>query len=173
MYGDTTRDDFTRVEGPMDPGVEILFTYTMNGDISGALVSVTCTAQTCMRDNSLTADLWAPVRRNLRAHFGANFQVLGVPGAAGDQCPDDLLRWRRSEPHLRGPHGAETLARRLSNAVIEAHEYGRRETTATPVFRHLNSAIDLPLYVMNDSEVDHYKKVISDLTANGEPDPKS
>ncbi len=173
MYGNSTRDDFVRVEGPMDPGVEVLFTYDSADVMTGAAINIACTAQTCMGNNSLTADLWAPVRRNLRAMYGENFQVLGTSSASGDQCPDDLIRWGRSEPQLRGPEGAEALARRLAAGVAEALEYGRREACASPVFRHIHAQVELPLYVMNDSEVGHYKKVIADLSAKGEPDPSS
>lgn len=173
MYGTTQSDNFVKIEGPMDPGVELLFTYDADGTITGALVSIVCTAQTCMGEKFLSADFWGPVRHNLRAHFGERFQVLAVVGAAGDQCPDDLIRSGRSEPRRRGLAGCNELARRLTTGVIDAYEHGCQQPCADPVFRHRHAVLDLPAYVMTAAETAHYEKVIADLTAKGEPDSGS
>lgn len=173
MYGATHQDNFVKIEGPMDPGIEILFTYAADTTPTGAVISITCTSQTCMGENFLSADFWGPTRRNLRAHFGEQFQVLAAVGAAGDQCPDDLIRWGRSEPKRRGIQACNELARRLVAGVIDAHEHGRRPTCADPVFRHRHAVLDIPAYVMNDAQRADYEKQIVDLTANGEPDPTS
>ena len=157
----------------MDPGIELLFTHDMSGIPTGAIVSIACTAQTCMGENFLTADFWGPARRELRAHFGDAFTVLAIAGAAGDQCPDDLIRWGRSEPRRRGVDACATLARRLSQGVIEGYETGRREMIGAPVFRHAHAAIELPAYAMSPAQLAYYEEQIAALTANGEPDPKS
>ncbi len=173
MYGDSRRSDFVRVEGPMDPGIELLFTHDMEGTPTGAVVSIACTPQTCMGESFLTADFWGPARRGLREHFGNGFTVLAVTGAAGDQCPDDLIRWGRSEPRQRGVAACQRLARRLTQGVIEGYETGRRDLTADPVFRHAHAVIELPMYVMNPEQGAYYEAQIAALTAQGEPDPKS
>lgn len=173
MYGDSHRDDFVRVEGPMDPGMELLFTHDGDGVPTGAVVSIACTAQTCMGENFLTADFWGPARRELREHFGNDFTVLAIAAAAGDQCPDDLIRWGRSEPRRRGVDACARLARRLSHGVLEGYENGRREMTAEPLFRHAHALIDLPAYVMTSEQVAYYEAQVAALTAQGEPDPKS
>ncbi len=173
MYGDSRRDDFIHVEGPMDPGIELLFTHDLHGAPTGAIVSIACTPQTCMEENFLTADFWGPTRRNLQDHFGPGFTVLAVTGAAGDQCPDDLIRWRRSEPPLRGLDGCDKLARRLTQGVVEGYETGRRDLNAKPVFRHLHAVLDIPEYVMTPDQTTHYENEIARLTADGEPDPSS
>jgi len=173
MYGETQRDDFVKIEGPMDPGIELLFTYDGDGSPTGAVVSIACTPQTCMGENFLTADFWGPARRNLRTHFGGEFTVLAVTGAAGDQCPDDLIRWGRSEARLRGLDACAELARRLTQGVVEGYETGRREMVAAPVLRHTHAVLNLPAYVMTAEQAAYYENVISSLTANGEPDPSS
>ena len=173
MYGNTRRDDFVRIEGPMDPGLELLFTHSADGTPTGAVVCVACTAQTCMGENFLTADLWGPARRELRTHFGDHFAVLAVTGAAGDQCPDDLIRAGRGEPWLRGAKACAALGRRLSRGVIEGYETGRRETPDAPAFRHRHVALDLPAYVMSAEQTAAYEAEIAALTADGEPDPSS
>lgn len=173
MYGDSRRSDFRKVEGPMDPGIELLFTHSADGSLSGAVASITCTAQTCMGKNFVTADFWGPARQYLRDHFGDHFTVLAVVGAAGDQCPDDLIRYGRSEPMLRGRMAAETLGRRLSRGVIEGYETGRRDTVPNPVFKHNHVVFDLPAYVMSDEQGARYEAEIASLTADGEPDPSS
>ena len=118
MYGDAGRDDFVRVEGPMDPGIELLFTHSADGKPGGAVVSIACTAQTCMGEDFLTADFWGPARRNLREHFGDHFTVLAVVGAAGDQCPDDLIRAGRGEPWLRGAERGERAAAAIGGGAL-------------------------------------------------------
>ena len=173
MYGDSRREDFVRVEGPMDPGMELLFTHSADGKPSGAVVSIACTAQTCMGENFLTADFWGPARRNLREHFGDHFTVLAVVGAAGDQCPEDLIRRGRGESPLRGVAACAKLGRRLSQGVIEGYDTGRREAVANPVFKHSHVVFDLPAYVMSAEKTVDYEDEIASLTANGEPDPSS
>ncbi len=173
MYGNTQRDDFVKIEGPMDPGIELLFTHDAVGKPTGAVISIACTPQTCQGANFLTADFWGPARRSLQKHFGDMFTVLAITGAAGDQCPDDLIRRTRSEPRMIGLDACSRLARRLVHGVIEGYETGRREMSAALVFRHIHAVLDLPQYVMTAEQVDHYKNVIASLTANGEPDPKS
>jgi len=173
MYGDTRREDFVRIEGPMDPGIELLFTHDAGGNPSGAVISIAGTPQTCMGEKFLTADFWGQARRDLRRHFGETFFVLAVTGAAGDQCPDDLIRWGRSEPKLRGAESCARLARRLVQGVVEGYETGRREMRADPVFAHAHAVFDLPAYVMSDTQREYYREQIATLTARGEPDPKS
>ena len=172
MYGKTQRDDFVKIEGPMDPGIELLFTHDADGDLTGAVVSIACTPQTCMSESFLSADFWGPARRNLRAHFGNGCTVLAVTGAAGDQCPDDLIRRGRSEPRLIGLDACATLARRLTQGVIEGYESGRRDMIAAPAFRHTHAVLDLPEYVMTPDQVAYYENVIASLTAGGEPNPR-
>lgn len=172
MYGDAKREDFVRVEGPMDPGIELLFTHDMEGNPTGAVVSIACTPQTCMGEKFLTADFWGPTRRNLRQHFGDQFTILPIAGAAGDQCPDDLIRWGRSEPKLRGVDACAKLARRLTNGVIEGYENGRRDMTGDLIFRHIHTVFELPAYVMSDEQVVYYEEQIATL-ADDNPDPKS
>lgn len=173
MYGSTQRDDFVKIEGPMDPGIELLFTHDAKGKPTGAVVSIACTAQTCMGERFLSADFWGPARRSLREHFGGEFTVLAVTGAAGDQCPDDLIRRGRSEPWLRGADGCARLARRLTQGVVEGYETGRRDMAAAPAFRHVHAVLPLPAYVMTAEQVAYYEDQIVSLTANGEPDPRS
>ncbi len=173
MYGDTRRRDFMKIEGPMDPGIELLFTHDSSGGLTGAVVSIACTPQTCMGENFLSADFWGPARRLLREHFGESFNVLAVTGAAGDQCPDDLIRRGRSERSLRGLDACATLARRLVHGVVEGYETGRREMDGSPVFRHSHAVLPLPAYVMSDEQVEYYRNEIARLTAEGEPDPRS
>jgi len=173
MYGDSRREDFVRVEGPMDPGIELLFTHSADGTPSGAVVSVTCTAQTCMEENFLTADFWGPARRNLREHFGNDFTVLAVVGAAGDQCPDDLIRSGRGTPWLRGTEACAKLGRRISQGVIEGYESGRGETLASLIFEHEHVVFDLPAHVMSPEKTAGYEAEIASLAAGGEPDPGS
>ncbi len=173
MYGKTQREDFVRIEGPMDPGIELLFTHDMTGTPTGAVVSIACTPQTCMGEMFLSADFWGPARRKLREHFGGNFTVLAIAGAAGDQCPDDLIRWGRSEKSLRGLDACAALARRLAIGVIEGYETGRRDMTAEPVLRHTHRQIALPEYAMTAEQTTYYEHLITSLTANGEPDPSS
>lgn len=172
MYGGTQRDDFVRVEGPMDPGIELLFTCDPKGRPTGAVVSIACTSQTCMGENFLTADFWGPTRRNLRAHFGDAFTVLAITGAAGDQCPDDLIRWGRSEPRARGLDACAKLARRLTQGVVEGYETGRRDMLGAQVFRHMHAVLNVPAYVMTAGQRAHYEDRVASLTANGEPDPR-
>ncbi len=84
-----------------------------------------------MGEDFLTADFWGPAHRPLRTHFGENFTVLAVTGAAGDQCPTISSAGAGANPACAGSKPCANLARRLVLGVV------------------------------------------ADLTAEGEPDPKS
>ena len=137
----------------MDPGVELLFTFDEADKPTGVMINTTCTAQTCMSSLFITADFWHPAREMLQSHFGTDFRVLATVSAAGDQCPDDLLRWNRSEPRLIMQKGARELARRLFYAVLDAYERTILPICKDPVVRHSHKVINLPAYVINGQEV--------------------
>lgn len=141
MYGCTSRDDFTGLEGGEDSTVEILFTGDGAGRPTGAIVNVACPSQVMEATAEVSSDFMGEARRLLKEHFGGKFMTLCQVSAAGDQSPRDLTRQENAD--FWNAKGVSILGRRLAEAVIEA--YRDKDTPAGPVeIRHHVAGLELP-----------------------------
>jgi hypothetical protein len=156
MYGKTSEEDFSHVEGHVDHGVNLLFTYTPTGTLTGALVNVACPAQANEGGQDyLSADYWHDVRAALRQRYGFGLSILPQCSAAGDQTPHRLIGARAEDRMLRLKYGEglskasnaalrQDIARRLAAAVEDAEPAVRKDLHAAVVLRHEQHMLDLP-----------------------------
>ena len=91
MYGDCSDERFLRFEPGGDNAVELLYTWDMEGKLTGVAVNVPCPSQVFELHRFLTADYWGFVREDLKQPLGEVF-VLPFCGAAGDLSPIDLVQ---------------------------------------------------------------------------------
>jgi hypothetical protein len=116
MYGDCSEPDFKRFEGGADHTADMLYTWDIDGRLTGVMVDIPCPSQVNELHYFISADFWAPTRNAIRERLG-NVYVLPACGAAGDQNPLDLDR--------DGVAGG--VARERPGRVVPA-EHERRET---------------------------------------------
>ena len=62
LHGRTDVPDFSHVEGGADPFANYLFTYDMEGKLTGAIINVGYTAQVSIKDRYVSSDTWHDMR---------------------------------------------------------------------------------------------------------------
>ncbi|WP_165230513.1 hypothetical protein [Aquisphaera insulae] len=163
MYGVTGKDDFRGIEGPEDQGIEVLFFWDAEGKLLATAVNVACPSQEVEGDSVIDADFWHEIRQSLKARHGADLQILGWTGAAGDQSPHLMYRKEAEERmrRLRKLSRLEELARRVVAAWEEAYEGARQEQHDDLALIHRVETVDLPLRVVTEEEVAGARKEVA------------
>jgi hypothetical protein len=171
MYGATNRDDFRRIEGYEDHGVEVLFFWNADEKLIATAINVACPSQEVEGRSAVNADFWHQVRETLRERYGEQLFVLGWAGAAGDQSPHLMYRKRAEERmrKLRGLSRLEELARRVVNAWEEAYAGARQDIRADAALTHRVKQIQLPIRLVTDAEYAEAKAQVASLSK----DPKN
>ena len=149
MYGNTDREDFVRIGGYEDHGVDLLFTWADDGTLTGVVIAVPCPSQIDEHSERFTADYWHDVRVALRERFDPELSVLPLCSAAGDQSPHFLLygEEEREMRNRRGVSEREEIAARIAHAVERAH--ASAEPMPTPTVGHRTTTLELdPLRII-------------------------
>jgi hypothetical protein len=144
MYGSSDDENFVSIEGGMDPGVELLFTWDAEAKLTGVVVNLACPSQVVESKTFLSADFWHPAREEIRRRLGDDLFVYPMCGAAGDQSPRDLVRRNRGEPSMRDIEGMNEHGRRLALAVEDAFQNGQTSVQRESVFKHITDDLSLP-----------------------------
>ena len=171
MHGATHIPDFRRLEGFADHGVHVLFLWDEERDPVAIVVNVACPAQAQTGSKRrIFADYWHHVRESLRDKYGDDVSVVGLCGASGEHTP--LLQYRESaERRMREARGnrlVEEAARRIVNAVREAHEVARTDIRSDLEFAHTVREIELPRRRITE---DQYKAARAKLETLESEDP--
>ncbi|MBE5743504.1 MAG: hypothetical protein E7358_02170 [Clostridiales bacterium] len=141
MWGDTNSANFEMLESGNDSGIELIYIYDTNKNLTGVVANVACPSQVMEHRNLISADYWGQLKLYLDKKFGRKIFVLGLCSAAGDQCPRDMIRWvngetpvddpnierldyieRRADPSMFDLSGLKVVGRRLANEVIGVYE---------------------------------------------------
>ena len=156
MYGSTSAADFSHIEGHVDHGVNLLFTYAPDGGVTGIVVNLACPSQASAGGQDyISADYWHETRDALRARYGNDLFVLPQCSAAGDQTPHRLLARDAEDRMLRLKFGEglskahniglrRDIARRILDAVADAEPYVRRDMREGVALEHECRTLDVP-----------------------------
>ena len=68
------------------------------------MANIACPAQILEQRSFISADYWGRTKAILREKLGEDVYLLGLCGAAGDQCPRDLVRWVDPETPIDDPN---------------------------------------------------------------------
>jgi hypothetical protein len=173
MWGDTNTANFDALEGGNDSGVELIYFFDKNRKLTGVMANIACPSQILEQRSFISADFWGRAKANIREKLGADVHLLALGGAAGDQCPRDLVRWVEPEtpiddPHVKRPYpirrkadpsmfdisGCNKVGRRISNEIISVYEeIGELKSDA--VLEHKVLSLDLPLRKATRTEYEH------------------
>ncbi|MBN2293204.1 MAG: hypothetical protein JXM70_12310, partial [Pirellulales bacterium] len=125
------------------------------------------------------ADFWHPVRETLKKKYGQKLCVVGLVGAAGDQCPAQGSFIKHSQKaeqrmlRLRKTDHVGELARRIVRAVNDTFEVVRNDRhTAVPLV-HKVETVNLPMRVVTQGEYDKAKRVCDQYATKVAKDPKA
>ena len=163
MWGDTNTANFVALEGGNDSGVELLYTFDKEKNLTGVVANIACPAQILEQRSFISADYWGRAKAMVREKLGQQVYMLGVCGAAGDQCPRDLIRWvnpetpiddpnvhrpndirRKADPSMYDISGCNRVGKRIANEILAVYEE-ITEYHEDPVFVHKVIDLDLPL----------------------------
>ncbi len=173
MWGDTNTANFVELEGGNDSGIELLYTFDANKNLTGIVANIACPAQILGQRSFISADFWGRAKANLREKFGEQIYLLGVTGAAGDQCPRDLVRWvnpetpikdpnisrpnyirRKADPSMFDISGCNKAGKRIFNEIISVFEE-ITELQQDGIFRHKVIHLNLPLRKVTMTEYEN------------------
>ncbi len=154
MYGKTDRDDFLRIEGHEDHGVEALCFWDQDDRLLATAINVACPSQEVESRSAVNADFWHQIRESLQSKYGEDLYVLGWAGAAGDQSPRPMYRKRAEERmrQLRGTERLDDLAARVVAGWEEAFAGATQERHEDPVLIHQVRSIELPTRQVTEQE---------------------
>lgn len=173
MWGDTNTANFVALEGGNDSGIELLYTFDKDRKLTGVVANIACPAQILEQRNLISADYWGRAKAILREKLGEDIYLLGLCGAAGDQCPRDLVRWvnpetpiddpnvkrpyplkRKADPSMYDVSGCNRVGKRVANEIISVlEEIGELKDEA--IFEHKIIDMELPLRRVTMKEHDH------------------
>ncbi len=180
MWGDSNHANFREVEGGNDSGIELIYFFDANEKLTGVMANIACPAQVLEHHSFIAADYWGEVKKNLRAKYGDEIFLIAFAGAAGDQCPRDLVRWVDPEQPVNDPHivrentilrkadpsmfdlkGCKLIGKRVANEIINVfEELEPEEIKSEPVFKHKVLKIDLPL---RKATIKEYEEAVREI----------
>lgn len=189
MWGDANRAVFTELEAGNDSGIEILFVYDENKNLTGVVANLACPAQCVQHREFISPDFWGEVKMLLRNHFGKDLFMLPLCSAAGDQCPVDMIRWvapesdlhdpninrdkqpkRKADPSMFDISGMKKVGKRIANEIIDVFDEGVYELQSDSAFEHRVHNMQLPLRRVTLTEETEARKVIKAYLHNKEGD---
>ena len=173
MWGDTNTANFVSLEGGNDSGVELLYTFDKNKKLTGVVANIACPAQILEQRSFISGDYWGRTKAILREKLGKDIYLLGLCGAAGDQCPRDLVRWvdpetpiddpnvkhpnvikRKADPSMYDVAGCNRVGKRIANEIISVYEE-ITELQSEAVFEHKVINLEVPLRKATMSEYEN------------------
>ena len=181
MWGDANTAVFEALEGGNDSGIELMYVFDENKNLTGIVANLACPAQCVQHRLFVSPDFWGETKMLLRKHFGEDLFLLALCSAAGDQCPVDLIRWvepesdvndpnlkrynppvRKADPSMFDLAGMRKAGKRIAREIIEVWEEGLDPAQEDPTFEHQVHWMQLPIRRTTLSEVAAAKKAIRD-----------
>ena len=163
MYGDCSDENFLRFEPGGDSAMELLYTWDLNGALTGVAINVPCPSQVFELHRFLSADYWGFVRSDLKQPLGDVF-VLPFCGAAGDLSPIDLVqisKHNHEELRLWGGQAQEVqrnfdmdaicagISARITEAVLRGLRCAEESIDYAPALAHKRLELALPLRLVS------------------------
>ncbi|MBO5851263.1 MAG: hypothetical protein J6R29_02895, partial [Clostridia bacterium] len=179
MWGDVNKANFVELEGGNDSGIELIYTFDKNKELTGVVANIACPSQVVEQRSFISSDYWGKVRVNLEKKFGRKINVLGLCSAAGDQCPRDMIRWVNPETPIDDPHierevyvervadpsmfdvsGLKLVGKRISNEIINVFEELGDNYKDEALLVHETVNLSLPLRRVTIKEYEESKNAI-------------
>lgn len=166
MYGSVAEPDFSHIEGHVDHGVNLLFTYDTDRNLTGMVINVASPSQASEGGQDyVSADYWHDTREEIRRRLGGDLFILPQCSAAGDQTPHRLIQARAEERMLMLKYGEgrskasniplrRDIARRIADAVDDAEPAVRTDLHEAVDLTHEPLALDLPHWDVTKAEYD-------------------
>ena len=186
MYGTCSNDNFLGYEGPSDHSADMLYTWDLNGNLTGAAICIPCPSQVYELHDFISADYWGEARTQIREQLG-NIFILPWCGAAGDQNPLDLVRiskdnakelivWNRQETavfrNIDMLRECQEIGERICEAVVRGYRKAKNYVENRPVFKTKVFEMDVALRTVDKEDVDAAQARIDAVMAKYAPGEK-
>jgi hypothetical protein len=186
MYGTCSEPNFLGYEGGSDHSADMLYTWDLDGNLTGAAVCIPCPSQVYELHDFISADYWGEARNCIREQLG-NIYILPWCGAAGDQNPLDLTRIsKNNEKELKVWNAQETavfrnidmlrecqdIGERICEAVVRGYRRAKNQIQTRPVFKTKVFRMDVALRTVEKEDVDAAQARIDAVKAKYAPGEK-
>lgn len=158
---------FRHFEGYEDHSLNVIATYSQEGDITGLVVNVPCPSQKTESLFVISADYWHETRQMLRRKYGDGLFILPQCSAAGDLSPHQLLDREAYERmlKLKGRTAREEIACQLVAAIDDIVPYIRDTRDHHPVVKLSSARLDLPANKLTERDAEEAKQEAEQLMA--------
>ena len=189
MWGDTNSATFTEIEGGSDTGMDLMYLFDAQDQLTGIIANLACPAQCVQHRLFVSPDFWGETKMLLRQRFGEDIYLLALCSAAGDQCPVDLVRWvepesdvndpnltrvnplkRKADPSMFDLAGMRKAGKRIAREIIDVYEEGLDEKQTNVEFTHLVNDYQLPLRRATLTQEREARKAIREYLASKDGD---
>lgn len=189
MWGDTNSAVFTQLEGGNDSGIELIYTFDEKSQLTGIVANLACPAQCVQHRLFISPDFWGEAKMLIRRHFGDHVFMLPLCGAAGDQCPVDLIRWvepesdvhdpnlkrvnppkRKADPSMFDLTGMRKIGKRIASEIINVYDEGLDAPQTDPELIHQVHLMQLPIRRTTLTEVINARHAIREYLKDKEGD---
>lgn len=186
MYGTCSNGNFLGYEGTSDHSADMLYTWDLDGNLTGAAVCIPCPSQVCELHDFISADYWHEARNAIREELG-NIFILPWCGAAGDQNPLDLVRiskdnvkelkvWNAQETavwrNLDMNQECKDIGDRICDAVCRGYRKAKNRIETRPVFKATSFRFNVALRTVSKEDVDAAQARIDSIKAKYAPGEK-
>jgi len=158
MHGDSTREDFTGLEGPDDPQHLAIFVADVNDKLIAVLHHNTSHPTIFYGDGIYSADFPGEARKILRGEFG-EIPVLFINGAEGDIAIDNMLN-RREEPDEKK---LERVGRLVADETLRL--YRLVNYSESPILAHTYEDLKLDVRLPKPERLVEARKVLARIDA--------
>jgi hypothetical protein len=180
MYGNTNDDNFSHYEAGADHFINIMYTFTSEGELNGAIINIPCPSQNSEGEANrrLTADYWCDIRQKIREKHG-NIHIVSQCAAGGDLSPHLLhykeARIRRFQLKYGGSKEEvnrrvealerRDIAERVTTAFDEILDWAKKDIKTDAVVKHSVKTIELSRRIITDDEYDFARTELAKLEA--------
>lgn len=186
MYGTCSESNFLGYEGGSDHSADMLYTWDLDGNLTGAAVCIPCPSQVYELHDFISADYWGEARNSIREQLG-NIYILPWCGAAGDQNPLDLVRiskdnvkelkvWNAQETavfrNIDMLQECKDIGERIAEAVARGYRKAKNRIETRPVFKTSVFEMDVALRTVSKEDVDAAQARIDAVKARYAPGEK-
>ena len=183
MYGTCSEPNFLGYEGGVDHSADMLYTWDLDGNLTGAAVCIPCPSQVYELHDFISADYWHEARNAIREDLG-NIYILPLCGAAGDQNPLDLTRISKDNvKELKVWNAQETavfrnidmlqecrdIAERIAEAVSRGCRKAKNSIQTRPVFKTTSFRMDVALRTVSKEDTEAAQARIDAVKARYAP----
>lgn len=183
MYGTCSDPSFLGYEGGSDHSADMLYTWDLRGNLTGAAVCIPCPSQVYELHDFISADYWGEARSCIREKLG-NIYILPLCGAAGDQNPLDLVRiskdnveelkvWNAQEKavfrNIDMQRECKDIGERICEAVVRGYRKAKNYAEARPVFKTTVFQMDVPLRTVSKEDTEAAQARIDAIKARYAP----